>query len=136
MRFRTFILTAFYCAFATFLSPARGQKVDATVTRPGLFSYQAPPGWRVVTLPRIENPISTGPNQREAHPYIEVDTAPSAASLADFSEANKKSMKAMVPSTQFLDEKPFTTAAGLQGIRIVSTSSPRPTGLPVDLLSL
>jgi hypothetical protein len=124
MKYRIFVLTAFYCALAAILSPAHGQQADATVSRPGLFSYQAPPGWRVLTLPRIENPIATDPQQREASPYIEVDTAASVASLADFAEANKKSMKAMVPSTEFIDEKPFVTAAGLQGIRIVTTAHP------------
>jgi hypothetical protein len=124
MKYQTFVLSALYCAWAAFVNPAQGQQENATVTRPGVFSYQAPPGWRVLPLPRIENPISTDPEQREAAPYIQVDTAASAASLADFAEANKKSMKAMVPSTLFLEEKPFATAAGVQGIRIVATAHP------------
>ena len=124
MKYQTFVLLAFCCALTPLPGPALGQQADATVTRPGLFSYQAPPGWRVLTLPRIENPISTDPAQKEARPYIQVDTAASDASLAEFAEGNKKSMKAMVPSTQIIEEKPFVTTAGLKGIRIMITAHP------------
>ena len=118
------ILLSLVCAITLLGSAASAQQPDNKVSHPGLFSYQLPPGWRALTLAKIENPVATDPAQRETNPYIQVDTVTSVGSLADFIESSKRSMKVMVPSTEFVEQTPFVTAAGAQGIRMVVTAHP------------
>ena len=99
----------------------RPEPAAETDRQPGHYSYDLPLGWKFMTLPTFRNPIATDPKQVASSPYIQVDEVTSTTSLADFTAANKEQMKKMVPSTVFIDEKPFVTAAGKKGVRIIVT---------------
>jgi hypothetical protein len=124
MRTKEVVLLALVCAISAILTSARGQEAVTTISQSGLFSYHIPPGWKVVTLPRLHNPISTDLQQDAPRPYIQIDSVSSLESLADFTAANKASLKSMVPNSEVIEENPFVTSAGIKGVRVVVKARP------------
>lgn len=114
-----------FCSGRAFGQGTGAESAGAATVKVGdVFSYQAPPGWKVLTVAGVKNPIATDPQQRDTSPFIQADTLASTTPLEEFVEANKQQMKKMVPSTEFLGQASFVTTAGLKGMRVVASAHP------------
>jgi len=118
-----FLPTLLGLAFA--ILPGKAQDLGATVSQPGVFSYRAPKGWAVKDSPLSKYKVSfdTPKNNFAANINLVVESYPKP--LADYVAANKSSIKS-VPFLQnvlIIDEKPFVTAGGLHGTRLVITDT-------------
>jgi len=105
-------------AFAGLPGLARGQ--GETVSEPGLFSYQAPQGWSVKTTPISKFKISFDAPKNGFSANINVVAEVSPGSLAKYVDANEAILKAtpMFQNLEVLDQKTFTTAARVAGVRV------------------
>jgi hypothetical protein len=101
--------------------PAPAQDAGSQVTLPGLFSYQAPSGWKVQDSPISRYPVAfdVPQNNFAANLNVVVQTYPD--SLANYVAANRQQMSKAPVFTHFqiIDQQPFATANGAQGIRMV-----------------
>jgi hypothetical protein len=93
-----------------------------TVLDKGLFSYQAPPGWTVPEM-NLSHPVAVGPMKNGFAPNIHVDIKTSSKTVADFVAENLRAVRAAFPDFKLIDQRPFSTAAGLDGIRVVITDT-------------
>ena len=101
--------------------PLLAQEAGPTVLAKGLFSYQAPVGWSVSDL-NLSLPVSQGPAKDGFAPNIHVAIVSSAQPLAQFVAANILAAR-KAPDFRLVEEKPFATAAGLEGTRVVVTET-------------
>jgi hypothetical protein len=112
-----------------------GAETGSTVLARGLFSYQAPPGWTVPSgdLPENVASISRGPRRNGFAPDILVFIQGSSKFLSDYVAAYLKSLKEK-PAIHLsvLEQKVFSTSAGLDGIRVVIANA----GKKRDLLQV
>jgi hypothetical protein len=104
--------------------PGQAQDLGDTVTQPGL-SYQAPKGWAVKDSADSKCKIcyDAPKNNYPANIVAMTDSYPKP--LADYVDFTKSEMNS-TPSLHnavIIDEKPFVTAGGLQGTRLVITST-------------
>jgi len=104
---------------------SHAQALGETVSAPGVFSYQAPAGWTLKDTPMSKYKFSfdTPKNNFAANINVVVQDYPKP--LADYVALNKTQIKniAMLQNVLIVDEKPFTTTAGLQGTRLVITDT-------------
>ena len=104
---------------------AQAQAGGDTVSSPGVFSYQAPPGWAVkdTSISKYKVSFDTPKNNFAANINVVVQSYPK--SLADYVDVNKAQIKniAVLQNVLIVDERPFTTTAGLQGTRMVVTDT-------------
>jgi hypothetical protein len=70
-------LTAVAFLGLAWLAPLWAQDAGRTVLARGLFSYEAPPGWKVSDL-NLSQPVSRGPARDGFTPNIQVDIVTSA----------------------------------------------------------
>jgi hypothetical protein len=124
VRFANARRLALACALALLLRPAAGEEKPVIVSVPGLFSYHAPPGWSMLTLPQIPNPVSVDSRQQSPRPWIQVDGVHSQTPLAQFVAENEQRLKEMVPGSKIVEEAPFLTTANAHGVRVVVRSKP------------
>ena len=101
--------------------PAHAQGLGDTVSQPGVFSYQAPKGWTVkdTAISKYKVSFDAPKNNFAANINVVVETVPK--SLAEYVELNKSQLKStpIFKNVQIIEEKPFTTTAGIKGIRLV-----------------
>jgi hypothetical protein len=102
--------------------PGRGDERGPTVLDKGLFSYQAPPGWTVPEM-NLSHPVALGPMKNGFAPNIHVDIKPNAKPMDEYVAENLRSVRAAFPDFNLIDQRPFSTAAGLDGIRVVVTDT-------------
>jgi len=107
---------------ATLVGRADGPQ---TVVAPGLFSYQAPPGWTAQDSPISKYKVSFAPpvNGFAANINVVIDKA--AMSLNDYVTASLSQLKAtpMLVNVKVVSQQPFQTAGGLDGQRVVVTDA-------------
>ena len=112
---------AFLLALAgiTWLAPPTlAQEGGPTVLAKGLFSYQAPPGWTLITSPYCKFPVSLGAKSDGLNPIIYVAVRPFPGTLSDCTAALLTILRAEFNRT-IVNQQPFATSAGLEGVRIV-----------------
>ena len=93
-----------------------------TVLDKGLFSYQAPPGWTVPEM-NLAHPVAVGPMKDGFAPNIHVDIKPNAKPMKEFVADNLSAVRAAFPNYKLVDQRPFFTAAGLDGSRVMITDT-------------
>ena len=93
-----------------------------TLKEDGLFSYQAPKGWTIKETLVSKYKIALAPSHNGFTANINVVVQPYPGSLADYVTANKQALTTTPVFTHFQirDEKPFTTSAGANGVRLVA----------------
>jgi hypothetical protein len=110
--------------------PARADG-GPTVVQPGLFSYQAPPGWTVQESPVSKYKISLAApvNGFAANINVVIENAP--VSMNDYVTASLNGLKSAtaLQDVKILSQEPFTTAAGLAGQKIVVTDTMNKIGV-------
>jgi hypothetical protein len=106
--------------FAGAILPGRGEEAGPTVLDKGLFSYEAPAGWSVPEM-TLSHPVALGPMKDGFAPNIHVDIQSSPKSLDAYVTENLRAVRAAFPDFRLVSRRPFTTAAGLDGIRVVIT---------------
>jgi hypothetical protein len=109
------------------LVPGRAQDKGRTVLARGLFSYEAPPGWRVSDI-NLSQPVSQGSMRDGFMPNIDVDIVTSSLPLAQFVAESLRAARG-TPGFRLVSEAPFSTAAGLDGQRVVVTETIEQRGL-------
>jgi hypothetical protein len=92
-------------------------ELGPTVLDKGLFSYQAPAGWTVAELGDA-HPAAVGPVKGGFAPDIHVDIKPNSKPMNEYVAENLRAMRQGLPGFKLIDQKPFSTAAGLDGIRV------------------
>lgn len=124
MKFACGMLAGFF-ALAWGTLSAQAQAVGDTVSAPGIFTYQAPPGWTVKDTAMSKYKICFDTPKNDFAANINVVVQPYPKPLADYVALNKSQIKSvpMLQNVLITDEKPFTTAAGLQGTRLVITDT-------------
>ncbi len=60
-----------------------------------------------------------GPTKNGFAPNIHVDIGPNTKSVKDYVANNLRAVRAAFPDYKLIDQRPFSTAAGLDGIRVV-----------------
>jgi hypothetical protein len=116
------------CAVLVFLAAGTGLVANPgpTVLAKGLLSYQAPPGWMVrdpVGISKYQIAVAPAPAGIPANINIEVDQE---AGPMDGYIANSLATLKKLPQVEDLtvvSQKTFTTAAGLDGRRVVVTDT-------------
>jgi hypothetical protein len=98
------------------------EEFGQTVLDRGLFSYQAPPGW---TVPESSDahPVAVGPMKDGFAPDIHIDIRPNTKTVKEYVAAKVRAVRTAFPDFKFIDERPFSTTAGLDGIRAVVTDT-------------
>jgi len=112
----------FFAGLAFAGLPGHGEPLGPTVLDKGIFSYQAPPGWTVSEL-TASHPIAVGPSENGFAPNIHVDIGPNTKTVKDYVADNLRAVRAAFPDYKLIDQRPFYTAAGLDGIRVVITDT-------------
>jgi hypothetical protein len=133
MRGRHFLVPGAGLVFAAlFLPPASGSSPDAgpTLTGPSVFRYVAPPGWTSQVGPSSMGgfPQAIGPASHNFTPDITFKTD-GYEPVAQFVQAYQPTLidvVAQVFPLKLVDQEPFVTAAGVQGVRLhsIDPSSP------------
>jgi hypothetical protein len=100
---------------------ALAQEGGRTILEKGLFSYEAPPGWHVTEL-NLTHPVSAGPARDGFAANIHVDITTSALPLEKFVAENIRAAQSSA-GFQLVSESPYSTAAGLDGTRVVVTET-------------
>jgi hypothetical protein len=111
------------CAGLSFAGlTVRAEGMGPTVLDKGLFSYQAPAGWTVPEM-NLSHPVALGPMKDGFAPNIHVDIKPNARPVSAYVADNMRAAGAAFPDFKLIDQRPFTTVAGLDGIRVVITDT-------------
>lgn len=107
---------------ATLVCRADGPR---TVVAPGLFSYQAPPGWTVQDSPISKYKVSFASPASGFAANINVVIETAAVPLNDYVTASLSQLKAtpMLLNVKVVSQQPFQTAGGLDGQRVVVTDA-------------
>ena len=118
-------LLAACLALAWGTSSGQAQTLGDTVSAPGVFSYQAPAGWSVKDVAMSKYKVCCDAPKDGVTANINVVVQPYPKSLADYVAFNKEQLKATsaLQNVIIVDEKPFTTAGGLAGTRLVITDT-------------
>jgi len=97
----------------------------ATISEPGVFTYQAPPDWEVKESPMSKYKVAMGPAKNGFAPNINVVTESYDGTLEHYVEANKTAIKdsPMFSNVTFVSQAAFEGANGVQGIRLVTTDT-------------
>ena len=105
---------------ATLLAPVRGDERGPTVLEKGLFSYQAPPGWTVQQENFSKYPVSTAPRRNGFAANIDVVIARNSQSLDDYVRSTLAALRSSgaLRDVRMVERRPFSTAAGLDGLRV------------------
>lgn len=107
------------------IMPGHAQDLGDMVSQADVFSYQAPKGWSIrdTGMSKYKISFDAPKNSFAANINVVVETYPKP--LADYVEFNKSTIKSvpLLQNVLIIDEKPFTTAGGLQGVRMVITDT-------------
>ena len=110
-------------AFAALL--AHAQDLGDTISAPGLFSYQEPKGWtaRDTTFSKYKIAFDAPKDNFSANINVVVENF--SGPLDKYVAANKTNLKAstMFENLQIVEEAPFTTTAGVTGVRLLITDT-------------
>jgi hypothetical protein len=116
------LVLIFGCAAA--ILPVRAQAAGPTVLEKGVYSYQAPVGWRVpiADLPEAFASASVGPRRDGFAPHLYVFIRSSPKPLPDFvADYLRTFQSGSATHFKVVDQRPFSTTAGLDGIRVAIT---------------
>jgi hypothetical protein len=121
----TFALLAGFFTLALGTVSAQAQALGDTVTAAGVFSYQAPAGWSIKDTQMSKYKVCFDTPKNGFAANINVVIQPYPKPLADYVAFNKEQLKnvPMLQNVLIIDEKPFTTAGGLSGTRLVITDT-------------
>jgi hypothetical protein len=87
--------------------------------RAGGFSYVPIPGWQMQDFPGSQFKILVGPIAPGFATNLNFVTENAAVPIADYTDANINTLRAMFQNFRLLEKKPFTTDHGLQGFKII-----------------
>jgi hypothetical protein len=87
-----------------------------------LLPVRAPVGWTVPEM-NLPHPVAVGPLRDGFAPNIHVDIKPNAKTVKEYVADNLQAVRAAFPDFKLIDQRPFATAAGLDGIRVVVTDT-------------
>src|ERR1700744_1574872 len=116
-------VTLFFLVF--FALVVRAQDLGETVSQPGLFSYQAPKGWTVKDTPFTKYKVCLDAPKNKFSANINVVMEPFSGTLEKYVELNETTLKgtAMFENLQIIDQKPFVSASGVSGLRVLLTDT-------------
>ena len=103
----------------TWPDAGRAHEAGPTVLAKGLFSYQAPEGWTLMSSPLSKFPVSIGKANPGQRPNIFVGMSSFPGGLADYTGTILTYLRSKT-GTIIVSQQPFVTTAGLDGIRIVT----------------
>jgi hypothetical protein len=107
---------------------SRGDEMGSTVLAKGLFSYQAPPGWSVQQASFSKYPVSAAPRRNGFAANIDVVIESSPKALGDYVSSSLAAFQSSgaLRDMHVVNQRPFLTAAGLDGIRVEATDMAGP----------
>lgn len=110
------VLTALILSAASLFAADVGKRHHETA---GGFSFCPPQGWKLQSFPGLKYSIAAGPASKGFAPNINVVDESADASLADYVEANRKTLSTVFKAYKELGKKEFKTTAGLKGARLL-----------------
>lgn len=121
MRIRCLIVFVLPTLVLSPVSAVCGQGV--TVDQPKLYSYQAPAGWTLQTLPSAQYPVAcdTQDGRTKATISVEIDTAPGPLDAWTAQSLAKNKVQFSQYNIQIGDQKPFATGSGVNAIQVPIT---------------
>ena len=104
------------------LSAAYAAPGERYVDHRGKFSYIAPAGWQFRNFPGLKFRVAVGPSANKFTPNINIVDEEFRGDLKEYVDKNLENLPKIISGFKLLDRKPFTTASGLQGEKLITTS--------------
>jgi hypothetical protein len=119
-----FLALAIYFLVTLACGRVAAQDLGDTVSEPGVFSYQAPKGWTIQSTQMSKYKVCLDKAKDGFAANINVVTEAYSGTLEKYVELNKAAIKgsAFFTSVEFVDDKPFVTSSGANGIRVTANT--------------